>query len=52
MDSNNHLVDFYKYCQICIHWEKEGGEEPCNKCLSIPARENSRKPEYFKEVKL
>lgn len=43
------IVDFCAYCPDCVHWEKEGYEEPCNQCLNCPTNEDSRKPVEFKE---
>ncbi len=50
MDENNiHIVDFETYCATCAFKDKSSNEDPCDECLSIPAREYSRKPEKWKE---
>lgn len=46
---NKHIVEFDMYCPACKHYKKDQNEEPCSTCLSIPARENSRKPEKWEE---
>lgn len=43
------IVNFDLYCKNCEHFKKESYEDPCHECLHTPARENSRKPLYFKE---
>lgn len=49
MDSleNEHIVEFDKYCPTCKYEKVYQAKNPCNICLSIPARENSRKPEKW-----
>ena len=44
-----HIVDFETYCAMCAHKNKAENEEPCWECLDIPAREDSRRPEYWEE---
>ena len=48
MEINNKEVYFNDYCSKCEYEEVVDGE-PCNECLSIPVREYSHKPEFFKE---
>lgn len=42
-------VYFYKYCNTCKFRSTYDDDNPCDECLSIPARENSHKPEYYEE---
>lgn len=42
-------VYYNSYCQTCIHFDKSGGEEPCNKCLGEPANLYSHKPTKYVE---
>ena len=49
MEDNLHIVSFDMYCPSCKYVNKDQNEEPCDTCLSIPARENSRKPEKWEE---
>lgn len=48
---DTHFVDFETYCDTCRYKERDGTEEPCNECLRVPARKNSRKPVEWKEKK-
>lgn len=49
MIGDKHIVEFEKYCDKCAHKDVSPSSEPCSSCLEIPAREDSRKPEYFLE---
>lgn len=49
MTKDYKLVHFEEYCKRCKHYEKPVSEDPCNHCLTIPARENSHKPENYEE---
>lgn len=42
-------VFFDVYCPTCKYKDDpdDGFKEPCNECLTIPARENSHKPEKW-----
>lgn len=40
-------VDFHEYCELCEYVEKRPDDEPCNECLTTPARKNSKKPVKF-----
>ena len=42
-------VYFDKYCSKCVHKDVDEEELPCDECLATPARDDSHKPEYFKE---
>lgn len=42
-----HIVEFDMYCPACKYYYKDQADDPCHTCLSIPARENSRKPEKW-----
>ncbi len=48
-----HIVDFDKYCGTCKHLEEDPDREgsPCDICLAVPVRENSRRPEKYEEDK-
>lgn len=46
---NTKLVEFYKYCSTCKHADLPEEDDPCNECLTIPARESSHKPEKYEE---
>lgn len=41
------LVDFYPYCERCVHEKNLESAEPCCFCLSAPARGASHRPLYF-----
>lgn len=47
MDEIRHIVDFARYCRTCAHENKKENESPCDECLEVSARENSRKPERW-----
>jgi len=42
------MVDFYKYCPLCVHQELTDIEEPCTECLAYPVNQDSHKPIMFK----
>lgn len=46
---NLHIVSFDMYCPSCKNVDVPDTKEPCNTCLSIPARQDSRKPEKWEE---
>ena len=48
-EENMHIVEFDMYCPACKHFKEDQNEEPCDTCLSIPARMGSRKPEKWEE---
>lgn len=50
MDNLKH-VNFDAWCPTCKHYSTEETEEPCNECLTNPAREYSHKPEKWEEKK-
>ena len=52
MDIFNKIVQFDKYCEKCIHYDKDQSEFPCDDCLSNPTNINSNKPIYFKEKEI
>lgn len=41
---NMHIVEFDMYCPACKNYKTKETEDPCNLCLTVSARENSRKP--------
>lgn len=47
MSENTKLTDFNTYCPKCLHWTKLAFDDPCDECLSYPAREGTRKPIYY-----
>lgn len=49
MENQLHIVEFDMYCPACKHCKRKETEEPCNTCLSISARPDSRKPEKWEE---
>lgn len=50
MEENLKEVYFCKYCGSCKYAELDSSEDPCDSCLSNPAKENSHKPLYYKEM--
>lgn len=42
-------VDFKTYCETCKYRAKEEFEDPCNECLEVGMRENTRVPEKYVE---
>ena len=45
------IVEFELYCSKCKHYNSSDADDPCDYCLSIPARENSRRPIKYEENK-
>lgn len=45
------IVEFELYCSKCKHYDSSDADDPCDYCLSIPARENSRRPIKYEENK-
>ena len=41
------IVEFDEYCCRCKHENVSEEEEPCRSCISITAREDSRRPEKY-----
>lgn len=50
MYNNSHHIDF-SYCDTCKYKDTREEDDPCNECLTSPARnDGSRKPmKYFPE---
>lgn len=44
MEYKKKEVLFVDYCYTCKNNDKNEDEDPCNECLTTPARENSHKP--------
>lgn len=44
-----HIVNFDGYCFSCTHKNTDENEDPCNECLTISARDDSRKPEHYEK---
>lgn len=40
-------VYFHLYCPTCKYSEKKEADDPCYDCLTIPARQDSHKPEMY-----
>lgn len=38
------LVAYHKYCYGCKHKDVLPDEEPCNECISNPARTDTERP--------
>ena len=51
MEPKTKFVDFNQYCPKCKHKNVSATADPCNDCLTVPAREGTRKPEKFEEAK-
>lgn len=45
------IVEFELYCSKCKHYDSSDADDPCDYCLSVPARENSRRPIKYEENK-
>lgn len=45
------IVEFELYCPKCKHYDSSDADDPCDYCLSVPARENSRRPIKYEENK-
>lgn len=45
-EENNYTkeVDFKKWCPSCEYYNKNETDDPCNECLTVPARYGSAKP--------
>lgn len=43
------IVEFELYCSKCKHYSSSDADDPCDYCLSVPARENSRRPIKYEE---
>lgn len=48
---NLHFVEFGEYCEKCVYKKLSEDQSPCDECLEIGARPDSRKPEFFEEKK-
>ena len=44
-------VNFNYYCRKCVHWNKNGDEDPCNECLTYGRNDDSHKPVMYVEGK-
>lgn len=42
-------VYFNEFCSKCVNRDTPDTEEPCNECLTFPAREDSHKPVMYEE---
>jgi len=49
MKTDTKLVNFNEYCPNCKNWDCLAGEDPCNECLTTPARIHSHKPINYEE---
>lgn len=43
------IVEFEKWCHKCEHYNVVDWDYPCHECMEAVGREDSRKPEYFKD---
>ena len=43
-----HIVDYKKYCRLCVKSGTDEHEEPCEECLSYPVNDDTHKPIMFK----
>lgn len=44
---NKKIVRFDLYCENCRYDTTPETEDPCNKCLAMPVREDSKRPDRF-----
>ena len=44
---NEKIVEFEKFCKDCVNYDKSATEDPCNECLTVPARLGTHQPEKF-----
>lgn len=51
MEENMKEVYFNEYCPKCIYSSETESYDPCDECLSCPARQYSHKPINYKERK-
>lgn len=44
------IIRFDKFCPVCENWKVDdiSGKDPCNECLNVGGREDSKKPINFK----
>ena len=49
MDDSLYFVEFDKYCAACKHEELDEKFDPCNECLTVPARYGTSEPEKWEE---
>ena len=50
MEGDYKIVEYDDWCFRCKHKEIDENEEPCEECLTIAARPDSRKPEKWEEA--
>ena len=43
------LVRFDVYCRNCQHKDVPEEKDPCDMCLAVPAREETKKPLCYEE---
>jgi hypothetical protein len=43
-------VDFFRFCPLCKHKNKNGTDDPCNECLSHPANTGTIKPVKYEKA--
>lgn len=48
-EENIKLVDFHKYCPLCMHYKNKEEDDPCDECLAVGGRQYSQKPIKFLE---
>ena len=42
-------VKFNWYCNLCVHQDKKGHEQPCNACLDNPLNYYTERPVKFEK---
>ena len=47
---NMKIINFDQWCKKCVHLEKKAEEDPCNECLTCPARFENSAPLKFEDV--
>lgn len=43
------IVNYEKWCPLCLYFEKPESEDPCHDCLQEPVNTDSTKPVRWKE---
>ena len=51
MEGNLKEVRFDIFCRTCSFGPESSTKEPCNTCLGVPSREDSHKPEKYRQTR-
>ena len=51
MDVSNKLVNFGRFCSLCVEKDTEITKEPCNSCMEVNCRYGTEQPDRFKPTK-